>query len=132
MLGGTGVAVTRSCANLDGARDLLLRLVSEEVQVRRYGELGGQSADRRAWLDEAADAAACGFYSATFRTIEAAWVRPRFAGYVEFQAAAAAALREGLFHGERAAVLVGRLNRLFAQSAAVEGLGGATGRSLSN
>ena len=114
VLGGTGVAVTRSCRNAAAARALLLTLVSADVQVRRYAELGGQSADRRAWDDPAADEHAGGFYSATRATIEAAWVRPRFAGYVEFQSAASAALRAGLLAGERASDLVSRVNRLFA------------------
>ena len=113
VLGGTGIAVTRSCTDVGAARELLLCLVSEDVQVRRYAELGGQSADRRAWLDRVTDASAGGFYSATLATIEAAWVRPRFVGYVEFQAAASAALRDGLFLGEPPRALVNQVNRLF-------------------
>ena len=115
VLGGTGVAVTRSCADAGAARDLLRRLVSEDVQVRRYAELGGQSADRRAWLDPAADASAGGFYSATRRTIESAWVRPRFAGYVEFQAGASAVLREGLLRREPPRALAGQVNEMFVR-----------------
>jgi multiple sugar transport system substrate-binding protein len=113
VLGGTGIAVTRSCADLTAARELLLRLVSEEVQVGRYAELGGQSADRRAWASPDADAGSGGFYSATRRTVEAAWVRPRFAGYVGFQATASAVLRDGLIRGERHRVLAERVNQLF-------------------
>jgi multiple sugar transport system substrate-binding protein len=116
VLGGTGIAVTRSCANLAAARSLLLRLVSSDVQVGRYAELGGQSADRRAWLDPAADARAGGFYSATYQTIEAAWVRPRFAGYVEFQAAASAVLRDGLSAGKRHRALVDTINQAFVHN----------------
>jgi multiple sugar transport system substrate-binding protein len=114
VLGGTGLAVTRSCADLAAARALLLRLVSQDVQVGLYPKLGGQSGDRRAWADPAADASAGGFYSATRATIEAAWVRPRFPGYVEFQAAASAMLRDGLLRGERHRVLVDGVNQLFA------------------
>jgi multiple sugar transport system substrate-binding protein len=117
VLGGTGLAVTRSCASLAAARSLLLRLVSRDVQVDLYAELGGQSADRRAWLDQTADARAGGFYAATRPTIEAAWVRPRFPGYVEFQAAASAVLRDGLIHGERPRSLVDRVNGLFVREA---------------
>jgi multiple sugar transport system substrate-binding protein len=113
VLGGTGLAVTRSCADLPAAREQLLRLVSRDVQVGLYAELGGQSADRRAWSDASADESAGGFYSATRATIEAAWVRPRFAGYVEFQAAASAGLRDGLLRGEKPRVLAGRVNELF-------------------
>jgi multiple sugar transport system substrate-binding protein len=113
VLGGTGLAVTRSCADTAAARALLLRLVSEEVQVGLYAKLGGQSGDRRAWADPAADAESGGFYSATRATIEAAWVRPRFPGYVEFQAAASVVLRDGLMCRERPRSLVDRVNHLF-------------------
>ena len=41
-------------------------------------------------------------------------MRPRFAGYPEFQAAASAVLREGLLAGEPHAGLVRRVNELFA------------------
>jgi len=77
--------------------------------------LGGQSADRRAWLDPGADQRA-GLYSATRRTVEAAWVRPRFAGYLEFQARASAVLRDGLVDGQNHDRLVDRVNDLFACS----------------
>jgi multiple sugar transport system substrate-binding protein len=116
VLGGAGIAVTRSCADLAAARALLLRLVSRDVQVGLYAELGGQSADRRAWLDPAADARAGGFYSATHRTIETAWVRPRFAGYVEFQAAASATLRDGLSNGASHKTLIDTINQRFVRN----------------
>lgn len=101
VLGGTGIAVTRSCRRPDLAAAYIRHLIAEETQVRIYAELGGQSADRRAWLDQEADTQARGFYSATRRTIEAAWVRPRFAGYLDFQTRASAVLRDGLLGGLR-------------------------------
>jgi multiple sugar transport system substrate-binding protein len=116
VLGGTGIAVTRSCTRLDAARDYIRHLLSEETQVRRYADVGGQSADRRAWLDPDADGQARGFYSATRRTVEAAWVRPRFAGYLEFQARASAVLRDGLISGANHNLLLNRVNELFAGS----------------
>lgn len=120
VLGGTGIAVTRSCADLDAARLQLVRLVSEDVQVRRYAELGGQSANRRAWRDTPADDSAGGFYSATRRTIEAAWVRPRFAGYVEFQGAASSLLRDGLRRGDGARVILADVERAFVRAKEME------------
>jgi multiple sugar transport system substrate-binding protein len=116
VLGGTGIAVTRSCTQLGAARDHILRLMSEEVQIGLYREFGGQSADRRAWLDPETDRRSGQFYSATRRTVEAAWVRPRFAGYVAFQTDASAVLRDGLLHGASPAQLLSRINDLFARA----------------
>jgi len=117
VLGGTGIAVTRSCARLDEAAALIRLLLSPGVQIGRYAELGGQSADRRAWRDPAADRRAGGFYSATGRTIEAAWVRPRYAGYIPFQSAASAVLREGLERDDDHDDLLDRVDKLFAGTA---------------
>lgn len=114
VLGGTGVAITRSAVELGAAAALIRTLLSDEVQIGRYAELGGQSSARRAWQHPGADAAGGGFYRATLATVEQAWVRPRFAGYPEFQTAASALLREGLLAGEPHAGLVRRLNDLYA------------------
>ncbi len=53
--------------------------------------------------------------AATRATIEAAWVRPRFAGYVEFQAAASAVLRDGLRCGDRVEAILAEVERAFAR-----------------
>ena len=114
VLGGTGLAITPSAVEPGAAAAVIRSLLSGEVQVGLYAELGGQSAARRAWEHPGADAAGGGFYRATRATVEHAWVRPRFAGYPEFQTAASAVLREGLLDGKPHARLVRRVNELFA------------------
>ena len=114
VLGGTGLAITRSAAELGAAAALIRTLLSDQVQVGLYAELGGQSSARQAWQHPGADAAGGGFYRATLATVEQAWVRPRFPGYPQFQTAASAVLREGLLAGEPHARLVRRVNELFA------------------
>ena len=114
VLGGTGVAITRSAVELGAAAALIRTLLSDEVQIGRYAELGGQSSARQAWQHPGADAAGGGFYRATLATVEQAWVRPRFAGYPEFQAAASALVREGLLAGQPQARVVRRVNELYA------------------
>ncbi len=52
----------------------------------------------------------------TCRTVGAAWVRPRFAGYPEFQTEASVVLRDGLIGGENHGLLIDRVNELFALS----------------
>ena len=114
VLGGTGLAITRSAVELGAAAALLRTLLSDQVQLGLYAELGGQSSARQAWEHPGADAAGGGFYRGTLLTVERAWVRPRFAGYPEFQTAASAVLREGLLAGEPHAGLVRTVNELFA------------------
>jgi multiple sugar transport system substrate-binding protein len=114
VLGGTGVAITRSAGELGAAAALIRILLSDEVQIGLYAELGGQSSARQAWQHPGADAAGGGFYRATLATVEQAWVRPRFAGFPEFQSTASALLREGLLAGQPHARLVRRVNDLYA------------------
>ena len=114
VLGGTGLAVTRSCTQLAAAAALIRELLSGPVQTRMFAAHGGQSAAAAAWLDPGADAASGGFYRATWATVQRAWVRPRFAGYLEFQAAASAVLRDGLLAGDAPGHLVSQVNELFA------------------
>jgi len=116
VLGGTGLAVTRSCAQPAAAAALIRTLLSERVQTGLFAAHGGQSAAAAAWLDPGANAASGGFYQATWATVQQAWVRPRLAGYLEFQAEASAALRDGLLAGEPHGSLVRRVNEMFARA----------------
>ena len=116
VLGGTGLAVTRSCAHPAAAAALIRTLLSERVQTGLFAEFGGQSAARQAWLDAGADQASGGFYRGTWATVQRAWVRPRFAGYPAFQSSASAVLRDGLLAGHPHGAMVGQVNELFADA----------------
>lgn len=60
---------------------------SAEAQ-RAFALHHGQPARIETWRDTAIDARFGGCYSGTLRTIEQCWIRPRFAGYLGFQAKA--------------------------------------------
>lgn len=111
-LGGTGLAVTRR-ASVDAAlREHLRDLMSPAMQAGFIPQAHGQPSARAAWHDPAVDAAWNGFYSGTARTLEAAIVRPRYRGYVAFQTAASAAIRDALEARHGAARLLDRLQIL--------------------
>jgi multiple sugar transport system substrate-binding protein len=118
VLGGTGIAVTRSCTQPGAAAGQLRLLLSEQVQVGLYGELGGQSSLRQAWRGSNSNSGGPdgGFYGATRRTVESAWVRPRFAGYPAFQAAASAVLRDGLLGGDDHGVILRKVNEMYTRA----------------
>jgi multiple sugar transport system substrate-binding protein len=139
VLGGTGIAVTRSAApttaQAAAVAALLRRLLSEPVQLGLYAELGGQSSYRQAWRGDGDEPGGTtstssdggtssagrdgGFYRATRRTVESAWVRPRSAGYPAFQAAASAVLRDGLLGGEDHDVMLRKVNHMYASARAI-------------
>lgn len=95
-IGGTGIAITRRCEPTPALLDHVRWLLSPETQRGFIPEHSGQPSARSAWMDAVVDDRAGGFYAKTLDTIERSWVRPRFAGYVSFQAQASAIIREGL------------------------------------
>jgi multiple sugar transport system substrate-binding protein len=114
-LGGTGLAVSRR-VTVDGAlRGHLLDLMSLSMQTAFIPFADGQPSARVAWHDDKVNAAWNGFYAGTARTLEAAIVRPRFAGYIAFQTAASAAIREALAARHGAARMLDTLQTLYAQ-----------------
>jgi multiple sugar transport system substrate-binding protein len=98
VLGGTGVAVSRRVARGDipAARAHLRRLVTGPVQAELVPRAGGQAALRTVWESDAVNAACGGFYRHTRATLDQAWVRPRFTGWIDFQNHGSAAIRRGL------------------------------------
>jgi multiple sugar transport system substrate-binding protein len=95
-LGGTGIAVSRRADVTPALTAHLRHLMDGSTQCGFIPLHDGQPSARSAWRDHSVNEAAGGFYRDTLKTIEAAWVRPRFPGYIAFQADAAAALRRAL------------------------------------
>ncbi|GGF35686.1 membrane protein [Microbacterium sorbitolivorans] len=96
VLGGTGIALSSRAEVTPALAGHLRWLLSPEAQAGFIPGNAGQPGLRSAWRDPAVDEAAHGFYSATLDTIEGAWIRPRFAGYVPFQQEASRIVREAL------------------------------------
>lgn len=99
-IGGTGIAITRRGRPSPALLDHLAWLLDTGTQRGFVPEHAGQPSATDAWRDAAVDAAADGFYSGTLATMRASWVRPRFAGYIPFQAHGSALLRAAVA-GER-------------------------------
>jgi multiple sugar transport system substrate-binding protein len=116
-IGGTGIAVSSRCVPDDTLLAHLPGLLDPEYQRTRIPADAGQPSLRSAWTDDAVNAASGGFYRRTIATIEESWVRPRVPGYIPFQAAASAVLREGILDGRPGAV--DHVNDLFDRLAAV-------------
>jgi multiple sugar transport system substrate-binding protein len=88
MLGGTGVAVSSASAHRQESAAYARWLVSESHQRGTYFREGGQPASLGAWKDPGVNAASDDFFSGTLRTLQCAYVRPRFDGFVRFFEAA--------------------------------------------
>ena len=84
MLGGTGIAVSRLSAHSMEAIAYAKWLVSPAHQRGTYFREGGQPASLAAWTDSSVNAASDDFFAGTLQTLQTAYVRPRFDGFVRF------------------------------------------------
>lgn len=84
-LGGAGLAVSARSAHTEHALRYAQFVASSAVQRGLYTESGGQPAHRHAWLDAHNNRLTNNFFSATLQTLDAAYLRPRYNGYIHFQ-----------------------------------------------
>lgn len=84
-LGGTGLAISQRCQNTDVAVSYLEYVASPECQKGLYYSSGGQPACRPAWEDESINSNSNKFFMDTLSTVEEAYLRPRYNGYLYFQ-----------------------------------------------
>lgn len=85
ILGGTGVAISATCKEIELALDYSLFVAGRLCQSTLYGIAGGQPARRSAWHDRLLNKISDDFFLRTALSIESAHVRPRYAGYVSLQ-----------------------------------------------
>ena len=84
-LGGAGIAVSTRCAAPREAARYALWLAGGATQRGGYFSGGGQPAHRDAWLDPAINDQTLGFFRGTLTTLDLAFLRPRWPGYMTFQ-----------------------------------------------
>lgn len=85
VLGGTGIAISAKCNEPALALDYSSFVTSRSCQSTLYGMCGGQPARRSAWHDPLLNQITDDFFSRTAASIETAYVRPRYKGYVGLQ-----------------------------------------------
>ncbi|MBL0372787.1 carbohydrate ABC transporter substrate-binding protein [Rhizobium sp. KVB221] len=115
-LGGTGIGISKRCEVTPDLKHHLLWLMSSEAQSRFIPGHEGQPSQRSAWHDGGVNGAWGDFYRNTADTLEAAYVRPRFNGYIGFQAEASAILRDAFENRQPAAQAVLTLNDTYRKA----------------
>jgi multiple sugar transport system substrate-binding protein len=85
VLGGVGLALSSRSRNPAMASNLAKRIAASEVQSSLYADAGGQPGHRAAWDSAHVNAQTRDFFTATRRTMEQAFVRPRVPGHRRFQ-----------------------------------------------
>ena len=83
-VGGTGVGLSASSRHSEAARTYIRYLAESETQMA-FAENHGQPARREVWQDPVIDARFGATYRSTLRTIDLAWIRPRYPGFLSLQ-----------------------------------------------
>lgn len=116
MLGGAGLAVSAQCEHTEVAKAYAEFTGSAAVQSGIYFEAGGQPGHRSAWTNPALDKQCAGFFSRTLPTLDRAFVRPRYAGYLEFQDTACLHIHDYLRNGGEAKKTLDIVNRIYRET----------------
>src|SRR5579862_621823 len=94
VLGGTGIAISSECKDTALALQYSRFVASESCQRTIYGQSGGQPARKSAWNDPVLNQITDSFFLRTDDSIERAYVRPRYRGYVVLQERAGQVIAE--------------------------------------
>jgi len=117
-IGGAGVGVSVHCTAPDAALDYVSYLMAPETQ-RGFALHHGQPAAVSVWEDAEINARFGDCYRATRATIENAWIRPRYQGYLALQAAGGTLIEQHLRGALAEAELLDRLEELHRAGARV-------------
>ena len=85
VLGGTGIAVSAFTKHPDIAVDYAFWIAGADCQKGLFTASGGQPAHAAAWEDDACNALTNDFFRNTRQTLNTAWLRPRYDGYMGLQ-----------------------------------------------
>ena len=112
-LGGTGLAVSRHTKHAEQAMAYAAFVASPATQRGLFTTSGGQPGHRAAWLDPTLNVASNDFFRATLPTLDDAYLRPRYAGYLHFQDEAGPVIHRYLESGGDEGAVLDRLEALY-------------------
>lgn len=115
-LGGTGIAISASCKQLDAALRYAQYAASPKVQRTLYYESGGQPGHRGAWVDSTVNLSSHDYFKRTLPTLDRAFLRPRYDGYLHFQDRAGEYVQQYMQDGGSARAVLERLNDIYRDS----------------
>lgn len=118
LTGGVGLAISAMSAKQAAAADFLAFVTDPSCQGGAYLTAGGQPGLRSVWNDPQANEPVDGFFSDTLPTMDRAFLRPRFAGFPEYQRQASVRLHEMFTAGQEPAAIAAELYVLWSRCVA--------------
>ena len=116
VLGGTGIAVSSQTRHAELALEYAYFVAGSECQPGLYFAAGGQPGNAVAWDSDTCNAAARNFFRNTRATLESAWLRPRYDGYMRLQDAGGDIVHAFLRCEADMASTLDRLNAAYRES----------------
>ena len=111
-----GCAISAECRNVDAAVTYLSWVHQPAHQAGDYVVHGGQPGLRAAWTDGEANALCGNFFANTLETIDKAFLRPRFDGFIPAYEHMALKVHLWLKHGGDAKALITDANDTYARA----------------
>ncbi|WP_256012300.1 ABC transporter substrate-binding protein [Desertivirga xinjiangensis] len=115
-LGGTGLAISSSCRNIQAAVDYAFYVASPECQKTVFADNGGQPGHLSAWTDEELNRQTHNYFSNTLPSLQRAFLRPRYHGSMYFQDHAGDVVRDYLMKGGNEKDVLSRMNQIYLES----------------
>lgn len=115
-LGGAGLAISCATKHPEAALAYAQFVASPETQKTIYANAGGQPGHRAAWQNSGLNGATNNFFADTLETLDAAWVRPRFPGFIAFQDEASKIVHEYLVRGGNETKVLEEMNAALARA----------------
>jgi multiple sugar transport system substrate-binding protein len=118
-IGGAGIGISVHCQNR-AAAFAYVRYLAEATTQMAFAANHGQPARKEAWQDAAINGRFANCFASTRATIDTSWIRPRYSGYLQFQAAGGELVEKHLRGQVDADTLLDLLSRLHSSAVAAE------------
>jgi multiple sugar transport system substrate-binding protein len=115
-LGGTGLAISTNCKHIEIAVEYAMYVAKPSSQSTLYFDNGGQPGHKRAWEDTRVNEQCANFFKSTLKTLDNAFLRPRYNGYMHFQDNAGAVIQTYLKNGGNPSDVLVHLNKIYLES----------------
>jgi len=115
-LGGTGLAISTNCKHIEIAVEYAMYVANPSSQSTLYFDNGGQPGHRSAWEDIRVNEQSANFFKSTLKTLDNAFLRPRYNGYMHFQDNAGAVIQAYLKDGGNPSKVLVTLNKIYLES----------------
>lgn len=115
-LGGTGLAISSTCTNIEIAVNYAAFVGSPDCQQTLYFESGGQPGHLAAWKNDEVNRQSQNYFTNTLPALQRAFLRPRYHGSMFFQDHAGDVVRDYVRNGGSEEEVLSNLNKLYVKS----------------